>query len=70
MKQGYGRLINSQGDAYEGEWFADRAEGLGTMLNTQGYRYEGQWEGDHQEGLGMETWLFNNSKYVGNFKGG
>ena len=70
VKQGFGRLVNSQGDAYEGGWIDDRAEGFGIMLNSQGYRYEGQWEGDRQEGLGMETWLINNSRYVGNFEDG
>ena len=70
VKQGFGRLINSEADAYEGDWVDDRAEGFGIMLNSQGYRYEGQWECDKQEGLGMELWLINNSRYVGNFKDG
>ena len=34
VKQGFGRLINSEADAYEGDWVDDRAEGFGIMSNS------------------------------------
>ena len=40
------------------------------MLSVEGYRYEGRWVNDRQEGLGVESWLTNNSRFVGNFREG
>ena len=48
MKQGYGRLINSQGDVYEGDWKNDMADGYGVFRNIEGYKYEGEWKQNSQ----------------------
>ena len=41
MAHGYGRLIHSDGDIYEGEWVSDRADGKGTYYHSDGAKYIG-----------------------------
>ena len=41
MANGYGRLIHSDGDVYEGEWNNDKAEGNGTYYHSDGAKYIG-----------------------------
>ena len=41
MANGYGRLIHSDGDVYEGEWNNDKAEGKGTYYHSDGAKYIG-----------------------------
>lgn len=46
MADGYGRLIHSDGDMYEGEWKEDQANGKGKYIHTDGSQYEGEWKND------------------------
>ena len=46
MANGYGRLIHSDGDVYEGEWNNDKAEGKGTYYHSDGAKYIGSWLDD------------------------
>lgn len=41
MASGKGRLIHSDGDAYEGDWIEDKACGRGFCIRKDGTRYEG-----------------------------
>lgn len=41
MTNGYGRLINENGDVYEGEWKNDKKEGQGTYYQNNGAQYIG-----------------------------
>ena len=46
MANGYGRLVHSDGDIYEGEWRNDKAWGVGKYIHFQGATYEGEWAND------------------------
>ena len=46
MAQGKGRLIHSDGDIYDGNWFEDKAHGYGVYSHADGARYEGSWKED------------------------
>ena len=39
--QGFGRLIHSNGDIYNGEWRNDKANGNGKFIHANGAVYEG-----------------------------
>jgi len=59
MANGYGRLIHTDGDIYEGEWTEDRAEGYGNFRTYSGVYshvcgaiFKGKWKNDKQEGYG------------------
>jgi len=41
MANGYGRLIHSDGDVYEGEWLNDKADGKGNYIHMDGAIYTG-----------------------------
>jgi len=45
MHDGIGRLINDEGNIYEGEWKEDKAHGKGTYtnMNLNGAKYYGDW---------------------------
>ena len=38
---GKGRLVHADGDIYDGEWKADKANGRGTYIHVNGACYEG-----------------------------
>ena len=47
MFSGYGRIIHSNGDIYEGEWENNKAEGKGFVKNYKdGMKYDGNWAND------------------------
>ena len=43
---GYGRLIHSDGDVYDGQWKDDKSHGFGVYTHTDGAKYEGEWVDD------------------------
>ena len=65
---GRGRMTHANGDYYEGDWKADRAQGKGIFVGQEA-SYEGEWANDKQHGTGIETWA-NGSRYVGQFRFG
>ena len=42
-RNGYGRLIWSDGAHYDGEWLADKRNGIGCFVHSNGTRNEGIW---------------------------
>jgi len=46
MANGSGRLIHSDGDYYEGEWFNDKSHHWGKFVHTDGCTYVGEWHED------------------------
>ena len=69
MACGYGRLIHSDGDVYEGEWLNDKAHSRGKYLHRDGASYEGEWFEDKQHGMGLERWT-DRAKYEGEYNMG
>jgi len=46
MANGLGRLIHSDADIYEGDWFNDKAHGKGKYTHADGAKYTGDWNDD------------------------
>jgi len=62
-------LILPNGDYYDGEFLAGRANGRGRFISEEtGISYEGQFKDDMQEGKGKETYP-DGSYYYGEFVG-
>ena len=51
-RQGWGRMVYTNGDYFEGEWEAGLRQGDGVLVYANGNVYEGQWEADKKEGKG------------------
>jgi len=56
--QGRGRMTQTNGDVYQGEWKNNMANGNGCIVNTAGGTSDGEWSDDLQHGYGKETWNF------------
>ena len=54
-KSGYGVLIYSNGDRYEGEFRDDQRSGRGKLINRYGVLYDGQWRDDKYNGHGVAS---------------
>ena len=67
QREGHGALSTADGDAYTGQWKADKAHGVGTYTWATGSKYEGQWNMFDQDGQGTFTWA-NGMTYVGFWK--
>ena len=63
-------MTHANGDIYFGEWTDGKANGQGVFVDTKGSMYDGEWRNDQQHGYGMESWMYNNIRYLGNFKNG
>jgi hypothetical protein len=46
MANGRGRLINADGDVFEGSWLSDKAHGKGVYIHRDGASYTGEWYED------------------------
>ncbi len=44
------KLMEMDGDVYEGNWENDRANGYGTYIHANGSKYLGFWKNDLQHG--------------------
>ena len=67
MARGQGRLIHSDGDSYEGEWYNDMPHGFGKFERHDGkVKYSGYWRMDKKHGEGVEIYE-DGSEYHGNF---
>lgn len=52
-----GRIIYENGDAFDGEFFENKACGKGTYYYNDGTIYTGDWLSDKKHGVGTETTL-------------
>ena len=43
IRNGYGKMIYSDGNVYEGEWLNNKRHGQGKMILANGYTYDGEW---------------------------
>jgi hypothetical protein len=68
-KNGFGKIIFSNGNTYEGEWKDNKFNGNGTYIDNYSI-YEGNWENGKKNGYGKETTLIFNNKCKGTYEGG
>lgn len=64
IRHGYGKIIEENGDTYEGEWVADKKDGHGTFIPADfkhtktpktTVMYVGHWKVNRREGKGVST---------------
>jgi hypothetical protein len=60
-----GRLENSNGDVYVGEWADDNEHGFGTLSYANGNVYEGLWSNGKKEGPGIFFYVSTKKIYQG-----
>lgn len=46
IREGFGKVIYSDGHMYEGQWRDDKYHGLGVEIYGNGDLYFGRWEND------------------------
>ena len=64
---GKGKMIDSYGCVYEGDWINDLKHGKGKITYTHGSCYEGEWKNNFKHGKGVLT-NTNGSCYEGEWK--
>ena len=57
------------GNVYEGEFFAGKAEGEGVLKTAKGDVYAGQWQQGREWGEGVCQWA-DHRKFTGDWQGG
>ena len=67
-KEGYGALIDKDGNKYVGGWKEDKFNGYGRIISKNGDYYEGEWVNGIIEGKGKYFNKEENFLYVGDFK--
>ena len=65
-REGYGKIIYSNGESYEGEWKNDAYFGFGIYSWPNGDKYIGEWVNNIREGIGI--FICNENVYKGEFK--
>ena len=51
-KEGFGTLIDNEGNKYTGGWKEDKFNGYGRLISINGNYYEGEWTNGIIEGNG------------------
>ena len=64
-----GKMTNSDGDIYEGEYLNNKAHGYGVYISLDGAKYQGNWKEDKQDGKGKEIFP-DGICYEGDYKQG
>jgi hypothetical protein len=67
VKCGQGKMDFANGDKYDGDHDADKANGHGKMAYANGDHYEGDWEDGHNHGHGTMVYA-NGDIYTGEFE--
>lgn len=74
MYHGKGKLIESNGNVYDGEWFYGKKQNFGKIIINNKLSFEGYFKKGIQEGYGKE-YIYNrngdiSNKFIGNWKNG
>ena len=69
VAHGYGTMIYTNGERYEGNWHNGIKHGQGTYVYTNKAKYEGGWELGQKHGIGRLIFP-NGDVYVGSFEDG
>lgn len=67
-KDGFGTIIDPNGNKYTGGWKNDRFDGYGRIISVNGDYYEGEWKQGKAEGKGKFYSSSKNCIYEGEFK--
>ena len=67
---GSGKIIELNGDVYDGTFVLGLSQGQGRMHFQNGDRYEGSWLGGRMDGEGTMVYAKTGNTYVGGFKAG
>ena len=67
-KEGFGTLIDKEGNKYTGGWKEDKCHGYGRLLSKNGDYYEGEWANGVIEGYGTFYSKQENYIYIGYFE--
>ena len=67
-KEGFGTLIDKEGNKYTGGWKEDKCHGYGRLLSKNGDYYEGEWANGIIEGYGTFYSKKENYIYIGQFE--
>ena len=59
IKEGFGTMLDSKGNKYQGGFFNDLFEAYGRIISTEGDWYEGEWKKGNIEGKGKYPNLFD-----------
>ena len=70
IKEGYGEMIEINGDKYIGEWKNDKREGKGKKIFRKGGEYEGIWKEDEILESNEMKEINDNYEYIGGFLNG
>ena len=65
MMDGKGKLINSEGDVYVGEWVDGLMHGKFSVTLNSGNLFEGEFQRGQQTGYGVKYFVNSNEKYSG-----
>jgi len=68
LKEGKGRLVDDQGNVYEGDFKNDKKNGIGKMIFSNGDIYEGGWADDQRHGNATQTHWNNSASYTGGWR--
>ena len=68
IKEGYGIMLDSKGNKYQGGWLNDLFEGWGRLISVEGDWYEGEWKKGIIEGKGKYYNKKEDYLYEGSFK--
>ena len=50
------KLVDANGDVYDGEWKDDKPDGYGIYDLREGSKYIGEFKANKQHGYGREIW--------------
>ena len=62
------KIVDKNGNKYEGDFSDNKRHGRGTMTYQDGSKYEGDWIDNKREGQGINTWS-KGERYTGDWKG-
>lgn len=68
--EGYGTLVMTSGEIYEGNWKNGKRHGDGKITYSNGDWYDGNWQNGTQQGQGEFHYARSGNVYKGNFSGG
>ena len=68
QKEGWGIIIDENGNKYEGGWKSDKMDGYGRIISINGDYYEGEMHKGKMEGNGIFYSSQNMMLYKGSFK--
>lgn len=70
QKEGYGKLVDKDGNIYEGFWIKDKLHGTSKVQFCSGNVYHGHFSMGQQTGIGQMIFAQSKHCYQGEWKNG